>query len=82
MLELGITSPVEHLRIAEMAQQITPQLVLVGQEFEQAAQQLGIQHFMEVPALRVWFLQQAYDHQLILVKGSRGIGLERLFDPA
>lgn len=80
MLELGVTSPVEHLRIAEMAQQITPQLVLVGQEFEQAAQQLGIQHFMEVPALRVWFLQQAYDHQLILVKGSRGIGLERLFD--
>lgn len=82
MLELGITSPIEHLRIAEVAQQITPQLVLVGQEFEQAAQQLGIQHFMEVSSLRTWFLQQDYKHQLILVKGSRGIGLERLFDQA
>jgi len=82
MLELGITSPIEHLRIAEVAQQITPQLVLVGQEFEQAAQQLGIQHFMEVSSLRTWFLQQDYKHQLILVKGSRGIGLERLFNQA
>ncbi len=82
MLELGITSPQEHLRIAEMAYQITPQLVLVGQEFEPAAQQLGIQHFMGVSSLRAWFQQQAYDHQLILIKGSRGIGLERIFDPS
>lgn len=82
MLELGITSPQEHLRIAEMAYQITPQLVLVGQEFEPAAQQLGIQHFMGVNSLRAWFQQQAYDHQLILIKGSRGIGLERIFAPS
>lgn len=80
MLELGTTSPAEHLRIAEIAQQITPQLVLIGQEFERAAQQLEITHFLHVTELKPWFMQQAYQNQLILVKGSRGMGLERLFN--
>ena len=80
MLELGATSPAEHLRIAEVAQQITPQLVLIGQEFERAAQQLEITHFLHVTELKPWFMQQAYQNQLILVKGSRGMGLERLFN--
>ena len=80
MLELGTTSPAEHLRIAEIAHQITPQLVLIGQEFERAAQQLEITHFMDIADLKPWFMQQAYQNQLILVKGSRGIGLERLFN--
>lgn len=80
MLELGTTSPAEHLRIAEIAHQITPQLVLIGQEFERAAQQLEVTHFLHVAELKPWFMQQAYQNQLILVKGSRGMGLERLFN--
>lgn len=79
MLELGTSSPAEHLRIAEIAQQITPQLVLIGQEFEPAAQQLEITHFLDVTELKPWFMKQAYQNQLILLKGSRGMGLERLF---
>lgn len=79
MLELGPTSEEEHLRIATLAKEITPQLVLVGKAFALPAKKLDLTHFENVMALRARFMEQTFDDHLILVKASRGIGLERLF---
>jgi UDP-N-acetylmuramyl pentapeptide synthase len=56
-------------------------LVLVGPEFgQQPWQKYKALHFADTAAARQWLQQQHLHHTLILVKGSRGIGLEKLFD--
>ncbi len=78
MLELGEVSPAEHLQIATLAKSVTPNLILVGKEFKAAAEQLQLQHFEGALDLRPWLHEQNYQDKLILIKGSRGIGLERI----
>lgn len=81
MLELGPFAAAEHERIARMAQQINPTtLVLVGNEFEPIASKLGIQHFSTVDTARNWFIEQDWSDYWLLIKGSRGIAMERLLD--
>lgn len=81
MLELGEVSPEEHLKMAQLAVEITSNIVLVGKEFKAAAAQLGVRHFEDAMSLRPWLLEQGYSGKLILIKGSRGIGLERILSP-
>lgn len=78
MLELGEVSPVEHLQIANLAKEVTPNTILVGKEFKAAAEQLQLRHFDSALALQPWLHKQNYSAKLILIKGSRGIGLERI----
>lgn len=80
MLELGEVSPAEHLQIATLATSVTPNLILVGKEFKAAAAQLQLPHFDGALDLRPWLQEQNYKGKLILIKGSRGIGLERILD--
>ena len=35
-------------------------------------------HFPEVSAAQKWFSAQPFDHAFVLIKGSRGIRLEKL----
>jgi UDP-N-acetylmuramoyl-tripeptide--D-alanyl-D-alanine ligase len=77
MLELGEYSKDEHktiLREAEKAQ--LHQIILVGNEFGKV--NTHHLHFSGVEELKIWFQQQHFKNTTFLIKGSRGIQLEKL----
>lgn len=79
MLELGDAAPTEHLQIAELAlAQNFEQVVLVGAGFEQVARMRQMPYFQDVTTLRQWFEQQAFQQRYFLLKGSRGVQLEKV----
>ena len=79
MFELGDDAPIEHKRIAQFANNLGfEQVVLVGKHFAAAAQQLGCLHFDNVEELKGWFTGQNWENKAILIKGSRGMALEKV----
>ena len=80
MLELGEDSQKEHEAILRFAHKLKPDyLVLVGAEFGKTNfQKYKALHFPEVSAAQKWFSAQPFDHAFVLIKGSRGIRLEKL----
>lgn len=79
MLELGAASSVEHQRTAELAlAQGFERVIFVGKEFEPVAQQQDVLYFENTDALREWFDAQHFKQTYFLLKGSRGIQLEKL----
>ena len=54
------------------------QVILVGKHFATAAQQLGCLHFDNVEELKGWFTRQSWENKVFLIKGSRGMALERV----
>lgn len=81
MRELGKSSMTEHMLIAQLAKsKQLEELVTVGPEFEIISDQLGITHFPDVETLKDWFDARQWIDYHILLKASRGIGLERLLD--
>lgn len=79
MLELGDVSEEEHLLIALKLKQMNLQeIVLVGPEFGKVSHKLDCHHFNEVEKAREWFKGQAFENSLFLLKGSRGIALEKM----
>lgn len=82
MLELGDDSLKEHEDILRFAaKQGFDQIVLVGKEFGHTAfARHGALHFADNTAAKAWFTGQNFDNTLILIKGSRGIRLEKLLE--
>ncbi len=82
MLELGDDSQKEHESILRFAaRQNFDQIVLVGAEFGKTDfGKAGALHFSDTAAALTWFSSQNLDDTLILIKGSRGIRLEKLLD--
>ena len=83
MLELGEWSHEEHCRILELASQVKEsELVLVGAHFLKAAHALGIGATCCVDSAEAadWLDQSHIIDTTILLKGSRGIALERVID--
>ncbi|MEL6924177.1 MAG: cyanophycin synthetase [Bacteroidota bacterium] len=81
MLELGTFSESEHKAIIDFAlEQKVEEILLVGQSFAAPAAKRQLPHFENITQLRDWFNQQVYEDTHFLVKGSRGIRLEQLFD--
>ena len=79
MLELGDASAEEHERIAHLAlAQGFDQVVFVGEEFRAVAELPGATYFENTAALREWFAAQRFQNTYFLLKGSRGIQLEKL----
>lgn len=80
MLELGADSAQEHLDIAHLAVKLLgpDHLILVGPLFEACAKQFKLRHFPNTLALKKWFDTQNWSRHYFLLKGSRGIGLEKL----
>lgn len=79
MLELGEYSDREHKEIAAFAEKLSlEQVVLVGKEFEEAAVELDLPHFEDTEQLKSWMNAKAFENTCILLKGSRGIGLEKV----
>ena len=75
MLELGTDSKVEHEKIIAYLKQHAIDFITVGYEFSKVNQ---YQHFETTSSLEVYLNEHPFKDALILLKGSRGIGLERL----
>jgi UDP-N-acetylmuramoyl-tripeptide--D-alanyl-D-alanine ligase len=82
MLELGADSLKEHENILRFAaRQKLDQIVLVGSEFAQTDfAKRGALHFPNNTAAKEWYQQQNLDDTLVLIKGSRGIRLEKILE--
>jgi len=81
MLELGENSPLEHQQILEFLQGNNfDRLFLVGKNFSSAACPEGSFVFPDSQALISYLGKNPLSGSLILIKGSRGIHLEKVLD--
>ena len=81
MLELGEQSEVEHQNIVRrLMESKIERIILVGKEFKKACETLGVNKFEIIESLGDDFKSQlsVLNSQLILLKGSNGIGLYKL----
>ena len=77
MLELGVYSMEAHRDILFKAKRLGIKVVTVGAEFQKVAT-APILNFSDTTSLKNWFEEQRFEDTMFLLKGSRGIGLERL----
>ncbi len=82
MRELGADSPKEHQAMLRFAAKLRlNMIVLVGSEFGQTGFTLHkALHFPDAAAAKVWFDAQVFEHTAILLKGSRGMRLEKILE--
>jgi UDP-N-acetylmuramoyl-tripeptide--D-alanyl-D-alanine ligase len=77
MRELGNSSQAEHQALIEIIKADTfEQVVLVGKEFENCNHSFN--YFETTEAAKAWLDQQNYSAHYFLIKGSRGIQMEKL----
>lgn len=79
MLELGAQSKFKHEGIADMALNLGIKGILVGAEFGQITDN-NLAHYKDADAAGKALKQFDLSGATILIKGSRGIGLEKLLD--
>lgn len=80
MRELGNDSAKEHLHIKELISEYEwEQVILVGLQFSVLPLVPGFYYFNDVTDLAAWFEKQEFKDTIFLVKGSRGVTLEKLF---
>lgn len=77
MLELGEWSAQQHKAIASLAAESGAEIVLCGANFS-AAESLSQRTFANRAELERYLKINPIDNSLILIKGSRGIGLEHI----
>lgn len=81
MLELGQWSEEEHRRVLREALAGQAKVVVVGRHFGAVAEEFsGVVSFLSTAEAALWLKESAPTNSFILVKGSRGIGLERLLE--
>ena len=82
MFELGAESTAEHQKIAMLLSELGLKAICIGKHFEEAVQQHNnnILFFSNKDAVREYLTASPLSGKLILLKGSRGIGLESLTD--
>ncbi|MEO1713764.1 MAG: cyanophycin synthetase, partial [Bacteroidota bacterium] len=79
MLEMGDYSQREHTEIAQLASSMNfDHLILVGPEFAKVDPASNRISFTKFDQLRTWYDGQKFQGATVFLKGSRGIGLERL----
>lgn len=81
MLELGSRSYDEHLYILRMMNSLgISNVMLVGPVFKSAAKNFGYKTFNDTDRLKEYLLIKPVEGAHILVKGSRGMKLEKIYD--
>ncbi len=79
MLELGEASITEHQRIVDFVSQYPfDEIILVGNNFAETQRDKKIKEFKHVELLSDYLTKQPLKNKLILMKGSRGISLEKI----
>ncbi len=82
MLELGEYSYQEHLQIATLLTSLNIQkVILIGSEFALVKSTIDCEWFYNISDAQKWFASQSFHDWHILLKGSRGIALEKLIYP-
>ncbi len=76
MREMGEYSKQEHERIVQLIQDLNVSAILVGVEFEPWGALYP--YFQSVEDLNIWLKNHPISDKTILIKGSRGIQLERV----
>lgn len=80
MLELGEKSEDEHIRILQMLQQKKDEVViLVGIQFQKVSSSFGYKSFTDTNQLSEYLKNNPTRNSSILIKGSRGIALEKIY---
>lgn len=81
MLELGNESESEHAKIVELVNQKNiPNVILVGEYFMQAGQNSNAKTFKNSDDAAAYLKQLSLKNQTALIKGSRGIKLEKVVE--
>jgi UDP-N-acetylmuramoyl-tripeptide--D-alanyl-D-alanine ligase len=81
MLELGEKSEEEHIKIFNLLQSIKfENTLLVGPFFQKVCTNPGFKSFPDVNKLINFLQNEPIKGSTILIKGSRGIGLEKIYD--
>lgn len=81
MLELGSYSLQEHQAVTELLKkQNFNQVILVGDNFSKVKNNINCKHFADTAAASNWLKHQNIKDAFILIKGSRGIELEKLME--
>jgi len=81
MLELGEKSEEEHLRlINELQSSNFKKVFLVGNIFQKVSLKSGFKSFPDVNELLDFLARKPVKGNTILIKGSRGIALEKIYD--
>ncbi|MCL1821541.1 MAG: UDP-N-acetylmuramoyl-tripeptide--D-alanyl-D-alanine ligase [Prolixibacteraceae bacterium] len=81
MLELGDSSPAEHQHIIDLLTNSgAPQVFLVGEQFGKTRRPSNFRIFDSAACLAAFLAGNVISGKLILIKGSRGIGLEKIMD--
>lgn len=79
MLELGAFSQEEHRKIIDLLKEMgIPEIFLVGKEFNQLSAYAAMPSFSTVEELNTCISNKPLQNKFILIKGSRGIHLERI----
>lgn len=79
MLELGEYTDSEHENLLELlARNAFKDVFLVGPIFAQFAQKYGFKSFGDVEGLKTYLREKPLKNALVLIKGSRGIALEKV----
>jgi UDP-N-acetylmuramoyl-tripeptide--D-alanyl-D-alanine ligase len=81
MLELGDKSEEEHLKLLnELKSFNLTDILLVGQVFHKISLKSGIKSFSDTDKLMEFLKKEPVKGKTILIKGSRGIGLEKIYN--
>ncbi|MCF6332184.1 MAG: UDP-N-acetylmuramoyl-tripeptide--D-alanyl-D-alanine ligase [Draconibacterium sp.] len=81
MLELGKFAQQEHIKILELIDKLKPAGVfLVGPIFVKMGQKFNFKTFQDVSALNLFLSKNPIKNGNILIKGSRGIQLEKVLE--
>ena len=81
MFELGEEAPIEHVKIADIADNNQIQkVILIGKNFAIAAKNKKWTHFNSTLEAHAFFQSLPFLNSLILIKGSRGMKLEALLE--
>ena len=81
MLELGEKSEDEHKKILKMLlSQKNERIILVGTQFQKIAPEFGFKSFSDINKLSEYLKKEPVRGSSVLIKGSRGMTLEKIYD--
>jgi UDP-N-acetylmuramoyl-tripeptide--D-alanyl-D-alanine ligase len=81
MLELGEKSEDEHRKILDLLKSLKLEnSLLVGPVFSKVSQKAGFKSFISLGKLTDHLTSEPLKEYTLLIKGSRGMGLEKIFD--
>lgn len=81
MLELGEKSEEEHARVINLLKSLNiGKVIMVGPVFQKVSAKSGFISFPDVSKLKDYIKSERITGKTILIKGSRGIALEKIYD--